>query len=346
MTFEFLYTRTTTRTREGPSPSSPPRNPTRDPACQNPQQKPISILFVDAYNQSRSILAQTQTSLFLLQTLNSGLPNPLTCIDSAGLYISSTLITPPTLRATNPLQTPPYRPLPPSAPADPAAIHTIFPHRGSHSRLSSEERGVLERMSMSRARGVQETDFELFDFIVAFEAADVEVLRSLQNFVISTHERSCYYQQRFTSNPGHARIVHLTDGDHATIRSPGLRVSRAEAAGVRLSADDIGDIYADAAVRVQDAVERFLMRDCGLSSPRYAIASPRTPFRSRQFVVRAGGVSEARLEHLRNVAGGEWEVWVDNEPVEGAGRLVTLTARMEVLREAVEIMEMYLGRGC
>lgn len=67
----------------------PPKKPTKRSTNEYPVPQPVSILFVDKGNQTRSIIAHAAAELLRLQTLNSGTKNPFTRLLTSKYIISS-----------------------------------------------------------------------------------------------------------------------------------------------------------------------------------------------------------------------------------------------------------------
>lgn len=290
----------------------PPKKPTKRSTNEYPVPQPVSILFVDKGNQTRSIIAHAATELLRLQTLNSGTKNPFTRLDSAGLYVSSTFITRAFLVHAGAVRLPRSVPVTASALPEPLALRALF-HAG---RTSLEERDVRDRLQRHEARGLEAEDFSRYNFIVAFDAEDVPVLARLSEQVGGAGQR--------------ARIVLL--GREAPVASPRnvIRDARNAGQGVGNAA-----VYVETVARVWAALERFLQIECGWRRPERPIDGAGMPLRSRQFMgsqVRASGI---RLKHLREA--GEWLIAIDEPATEGAERVVTVTAARELLKEAFDL---------
>ncbi|OCL09299.1 hypothetical protein AOQ84DRAFT_439094 [Glonium stellatum] len=176
----------------------PPKRPTKRATNEFPDPKPISLLFVDTNNQTRSIIAHATAELLRLQTLNSGRANLFTRLDSAGLNVN-----PKTYRAKL------------------AALRALFPP----ARASPEEQDVLGRMQGRESRGVETADFTRYGFVLAFDRDDVAVLGRLR-------------EQERARDPegGEARIVLLGDG--SGVESPRSVMERAEKRGGKVEAEE------------------------------------------------------------------------------------------------------------
>ena len=161
---------------ESPAPEMFPRPKRRRTAPVRPpvdELAPISVLFVDSYNQVRSVLAQAQAEVVRMWTLNQRGYNLFSCVDSAGLRVASSLTHRSSHKVTASGRSPNRN-----------AIDALLGDRD----LPKEKEDVRHRiLHQQTARGITFDDFDSFDYILAFDRESLADLRELHWIA---HERS------------------------------------------------------------------------------------------------------------------------------------------------------------
>ncbi|KAI9680243.1 MAG: hypothetical protein M1822_007242 [Bathelium mastoideum] len=282
---------------------------------------PISVLFVDSFNGTRSILAHCCAELFRLWTLNNGAPSPFSAVDSAGTRLRSSF-----LKDAETQDWTLY------SPADAQVNHDAI--RAMLSRADTpEEYDIGARLSKHRPRGLTASDFEDFDFILTLDARNYSRLRWLRSLLSASPARIFLLQNvQAPSSPPLEESQHRRSGDSAREYF-------------------ISPNYEPLITTLTTSLSAFLATHTTWQPPTHPPFSHRyTPFRSRQFVAPVGirEPTDRRIEELRRTTGCgivvDRVIWGKEEGKQG-GRVVvvSVTGREEVLSHAWDIVRWELG---
>ncbi|KAF2094979.1 hypothetical protein NA57DRAFT_60376 [Rhizodiscina lignyota] len=277
------------------------------------QLQSVSILFVDGFNEVRSVMAQAQAEMIRLKTLNDRGFNLFTCLDSAGLRVSTSL----TRKGS-------WKHYPAGRPANRIALDALMRHPHHREGQDLEHRFKDKHVS----RGLDYEDFDKFDYIVTFDKDSLSRLRTL--------EWIAYRRARQQGRLGlHAKTKLL--GEYHPGYASAVQVPRPTFSNLIHRSDF------EPVIHVIDAeLHNMLRAVAGLHRPERA--SPfelALTYRSRQFLAHNFRVTDMKLRRLKYLYN---RVYVDEE-IEGRDtRVVTVTAREEEkLREALEDARLLLG---
>ncbi|KAL9072454.1 MAG: hypothetical protein Q9157_005100 [Trypethelium eluteriae] len=279
---------------------------------------PVSVLFVDSFNGTRSILAHACAEILRLWTLNNGAASPFCALDSAATRLRSSLIRDTTIHgwtlhnATN-------------AHINHAALRALFRHADTY-----EESDIGSRISKHQPRGLITSDFEDFDFLLTLDQRNFSRLCHLRDLLPTSRARIFLL--------GNIQAPTSPPDDHPLYRSrDSAEIERYSSAAN----------YEPLITTLQAALVAFLTTHTTWQQTEYPPFSYRyTPFRSRQFVAPVGihEPTERRIEDLRRRT--SCEIWIDRVILEGGERkfrVVTVTGREELLRDDWEVVIRELG---
>ncbi|KAL9095523.1 MAG: hypothetical protein Q9165_002394 [Trypethelium subeluteriae] len=280
---------------------------------------PVSVLFVDSFNGTRSILAHACAETLRLWTLDNGAASPFCALDSAATRLRSSLIRDTTIHGWTLHHATDAR-------INHAALRTLFRHADTY-----EESDIGTRISKHEPRGLVASDFEDFDFLLTLDQRNFARLCHLRDLVPTSRARIFLLDniQAPTSPPEGHPLYRTRDS---------TEVERYGSAAN----------YEPLITTLQAALVAFLTAHTTWQPPEHPPFSYRyTPFRSRQFVAPVGihEPTERRIEDLRRGTG--CEIWIDRVILGGEGerrvRVVTVTGREEALRDEWEVVMRELG---
>ena len=275
--------------------------------------QPISVLFVDSYGEVRSVLAQAQAEIVRLWTLNQRGYNLFSCLDSAGIRISTSL----TRKGSWKLHSS-------GRSANRIALDALLGHPEQKEGKDLEHR-FRDKYT---ARGIEFSDFDNFDYIITF---DNDILKDLRALEWAAYRRAVQRGRKGLR----ARTKLL--GDYNLRYAGSVLISSPAFTGIVPRRSDF-----DQTVRlIENELFNFLHTITGWSRPeRISITALAHRYRSRQFLAPSSRVTDSKIRTLRLLYN---RVSVDEE-VEGRDtRVVTVTTREDKLREAVDDCRMVLG---
>lgn len=269
--------------------------------------EPISVLFVDKFNQVRSVLAQAQAEIIRLWTLNQYGYNLFSCVDSAGLRVSTPLTRSRQQDCISSGKAP-----------NRTAIDALF---GQPEPIKEKEDIRYRILHQQTSRGITYEDFDTFDYIFAFDKDSLADLRKLHWIA---HERALQHGRSGVN--AKTRLI----GEYNPYGKRNISLPILDNPFPATTHD-----FASTIIAIEKELYNFLQAKKKWTPPE-AVASGalNNRYRSRQFLARDARVTESKVNTLRLLYG---NISVDKEVKGRDTRVVTVTARDgQRLKEALD----------
>ncbi|KAI9692760.1 MAG: hypothetical protein M1820_009359 [Bogoriella megaspora] len=277
---------------------------------------PVSILFVDSFNGTRSLLGQSYAEIVRLWTLNNGGSSPFSSISSAGSRIVSTLVNAKSTQDRTLYE-------PGIGIINQNALRMLFAHS-----VTTEENNVASRMLNHVPRGLTVTDLMDFDFILTLDSTNLSRLLNIKRKISPQSRTKVILLDRIYPPKSASSLPH--------------RPGHPQPRPLKEEPD-----YAPLIQSTKIAFLDFLTKHTNWTPPRKSPFSYRTLLRSRQFIVPVGirEPTAKRINDLRLRTG--CAIAMDKTGVRGEGgggfAVATVTGREEGIGWAAEEIRKELG---